>query len=401
MGTLGRLRALNRGATRVIVLAAVTRLETGGRVTAFMVMAVLWGHSTLAAGLIAMTATLPTILAGPLMGRLIDRYSPRVMFTAAGAIQYLGYCSLGGLIYAGFSGIPVLIGAGLFLGTIQSITENCINAALPEVVRADGLRDANAAMSTVQGIVQIGAPIVASATAAANPLWTTSLYAALALVNTAISRYIPKAHRVSPASTGQLSGTRWIWETIPVRTLAMTVALNNVAFGSMSAVLPILAMVQLGLSPDLYGIAGSTLALAGICGTVLVGLLKGRTPLPTWTKLSLAVQTAGFATMLLASSLWSLLIALALLGLASGVWNVSSSTLLMEMVPSTVRGRVMATYRSVAFSGAPAGNFLGGILGALAPLYGVALSLAASLIGLSTIRRLKPTAIEELICARS
>lgn len=400
MGTLGGLRALNRGAIRIIVLAAVTRLETGGRVTAFMVMAVLWGHNALAAGLIAMTATLPTILAGPIVGHLIDRYSPRRMFTVAGSLQFIGYCSFGWVVYSGRAGIQILIIAGLFLGTIQAIAENCINAALPEEVPADSLRDANSAMSTVQGIVQIGAPLVASVSAAANPLWTTSLYAALSLVNTVTSFYLPKSHRDNTIPR-QVSGGRWIWKTIPVRVLAMTVALNNVAFGSMSAVLPVLAMVQLGLSPNLYGMAGSTLAMAGICGTVLVGVLRGRIPLPTWTRLSLVVQTAGFGAMLLASSLWPLLFALALLGLASGVWNVSSSTLLMEMVPSTVRGRVMATYRSVAFSGAPAGNFLGGLLGALAPVYGVTLSLAASLIGLSTLRLLKQPTIEELTCAQS
>jgi MFS family permease len=150
----------------------------------------------------------------------------------------------------------------------------------------------------------------------------------------------------------------------------------------MAAVLPILAMQSLGLPPATYGLIASTTSLAALLGSMLVTAVGARATLKLASLSSLGAQLLGFGVLAVSWSTPSLFVAVAILGLSTGVWNVVSSTTLMKIVPAEVRGRVMAAYRSIAFAGSPTGNVIGGATGEgwlRVPLYAAAFAAAVSL----------------------
>ena len=368
------------------MVAFISRLIDASKATAFMVLTATATGSPATVAVLAVCATAPVILLGPSIGVQIDRRSPSRMLAFGLGLQALIAVVLVLVSGSGQIRVPVLVGGALLLGTCQAVTDNCLNVLLPHVTHPDRILRANGIMSTGQSIARIVGPVAGSALAVLAPhilflVWSV-LSAVLCLVvltrigNTAVHS------RVSEAKPSWRDGFAWIAASVPTRRLLTAVTLNNIAYGSMAAVLPILALDSLGLSPATYGIVASTTSLAALLGSILVTAIGARATLRLAALSSLTAQLLGFTLLAVSWSTPSLFAAVAVLGLSTGVWNVVSSTTLMAIVPAEVRGRVMAAYRSIAFAGSPAGNIAGGLTGEgwlRVPLYIATCAAAISL----------------------
>ncbi|KGM14229.1 MFS transporter [Cellulomonas bogoriensis] len=368
-------------------MAFFSRLIDASKVTAFMVLTATATGSPAAVGILALCATAPVILLGPSIGVQIDRRSPSKMLVVGLASQVVVAAGLALLAGAGLAGVPVLVGAALILGTCQAVSDNCLNVILPHVTDSDRLLRANGIMSTGQSMARIIGPMAGSALAVLAP---GSLFVAWAVLSAALCCVVVARVGGTSAQVGHgdsrpswRDGFVWIAGSGPTRRLLIAVTLNNMAYGSMAAVLPILAMQSLGLPPATYGVVASTTSLAALFGSMLATVAGPRATLMRVSMASLVVQLGGFSALAFAWSAPSLFVAVGILGLSTGAWNVASSTRLMAIVPAEVRGRVMAAYRSVAFAGSPAGNVVGGATGEgwlRVPLYAAACAAAVALV---------------------
>lgn len=349
-----------------IAVAFLSRMVDASKATAFMVLAATATGSPAMVAVLAACATAPVILLGPSIGVQIDRRSPSRMLAAGLATQAV---VAGGLVVAARGGhvaIGVLVVAALLLGTCQAVTDNCLNVVLPHVTPGDRILQANGAMSTGQSIARIVGPVAGSGLAVLAP---QALFASWALLSAGLCLLVAARIGRTPVEPDGArrpswrDGFTWIAASPPARRLLTAVTLNNVAFGSMAAVLPILALEGLGLPPATYGVVASTTSLSALLGSTLVTVAGARVTLRAATVGSSLAQLVGFVVLAVSWSAPSLFVAVAVLGLSTGVWNVVSSTTLMEIVPPAVRGRVMAAYRSIAFAGSPAGNVVGGATG--------------------------------------
>lgn len=383
-----RLEQWNIGARSwtTIVIALLSRLVDASKATAFMVLTATATGSPAVVAALAVCATAPVIVLGPSIGVQIDRRSPSRMLAVGLGTQMIVAAALVVLSGADRPTVPVLVVGALLLGTCQAITDNCLNVLLPHVTASDRILRANGIMSTGQSIARIVGPMVGSAVAVVAPHMLFVSWAVLSgllcltvLTRIGDTRALARSGELQPSWR---DGFVWIAASPPARRLLTAVTLNNVAYGSMAAVLPILALQELGLPPSTYGLVASTTSLSALLGSVLVTAAGSRATLKLAALGSLTAQLLGFIVMAVSWSTPALFVAVAILGLSTGVWNVVSSTTLMEIVPAEVRGRVMAAYRSIAFAGSPAGNVVGGATGEgwlRVPLYAAAFAAAVSL----------------------
>ena len=357
--------AIGHKAWITILAAFVARLVDSSRTTAFVVVVAVTTHNALYTAALAILSIVPTIILGPWVGVLIDRYRPSTIISFSLGVQAVVAAELAYCWLHGYKQIWVLLLAALILGSTRAFTDNSLNVLLPFVTVSDKIHRANGLMSTGQSVSNIVGPAIGSALALQSPIGLFSGWAvasaAIVLVIVSVLRGLPSAEVTTPR-TRLRDGFVWIAHNPSIRGLLIVVTSGNVAYGMLSAVIALFAMETMHVDARLFGLLTSTLALAGLAGSAFITAI-GTVRLRYLLWVSLGLQALGFTLLATTWSIASLFIFYGVIGLASGMWNVVSSTVLMQSIPKDVMGRVMATYRSIAFLGSPVGSGVGGPLG--------------------------------------
>lgn len=189
-------------------------------------------------------------------------------------------------------------------------------------------------------------------------------------------------------------GRRWLWRHRLLRTLALAVCVDNLAFTAWTVVLVL--MLQHRFDVNGLGAMTACLGVGGIVGGFGIPRLSRRFGMAAL--LVMAMLGEGLATAVLGlASVWPLAVAMlfAIGGCAIG-WNVVSVSLRQSIVPDDLLGRVNSAYRLLAVAGAPVGAAGGGLLarwqGLSAPFLVGALAIVLVAVGIATV--VTPRAIE-------
>jgi predicted MFS family arabinose efflux permease len=147
----------------------------------------------------------------------------------------------------------------------------------------------------------------------------------------------------------------------------VAIALANIEWFAVQAILVVYATRELGLAPALLGISIAAIGPLSLLGATLAGPLTGRFGLgPVMIgaffleALSrLVLPFAGGSPLQAAAVLAA---SQALLGLTVPLWTVSSISLTQSVTPERLLGRVNAASRFISFGVAPPAAVLAGIL---------------------------------------
>jgi len=375
-------------------VATLVRLIDSSKAVAIVVMLAGTTHSTLATGTLPILATLPVILLGPWVGSQIDRRSPKASLRTGVLIEMLLLGSgLLTLIATGVS-LALCLALALAMGIVQTLTDNATNTLLPVVVNGAQLERANGLLSSGQGIARVAAPSGAAVLAVVSPVGLMALWLLLAACALVLLRFVTAgAASGAPSAEARTTGTwrtglSWLRAHPAPRSLLACVFANNLAFGMQAAVLLVFMISSLGLERSHFGVVGSTVAVAGIVGNLVVAGGAERVRLELQVIAALIVQTVGFVLVATSSGMVTVLIGSVLLGLSSGVWNVVSSTAIMRLAPQGIRGSILSSYRSVAFSAVPLGGAAGGLLGVFDPRAALVAAAGLSVVSVALSRRI-------------
>lgn len=387
---------------KLYTAAVGTRLGDAARTSAVAVLGAQLTASPTAVSLISAMSFAPWLIFGLPAGALVDRWDKRRAFLHADSIRCALAVLLTALTLAGHLSIPALIVFVFLLTTLQTVSDSCLSSLLPSAVPAAELGPANARLSASQSTAGIaGAPLGSflASTGAALPFLLNVLTfgAAAGWVKSLPADTDRPSDR--PVSAGQPAeqagrergvvrslmgdvreGLRSVRGHGLLSLLLGCVAVNNFCNGLNSSVLPLLVIRDLGIHPAGYGLLTGANAAAMVLGNLAAGALARRQVVSQnrLTALAIALKIPGFLLICTAHSLTGLVLGMAVLGLAAGLWNVLSSTLLMAAAPKAVIGRTMALFRTVSVAGMPLGAVLSGLLASAAGIRSAA--LAASLL---------------------
>jgi predicted MFS family arabinose efflux permease len=229
--------------------------------------------------------------------------------------------------------------------------------------RANGIRGA-----IQQGSWLVGAPvggILVAELGATSALW---LDAASFLVSAAlVGAFVPAARRVTDSETprGYLTelaeGLRFIWSRRLVRAFVVTVLITNLLDAPFPVVMPVFAREAFGSAADLglmYGAFGG----AALVGALAYSAVGHRLPRRLTFVSCFTVVPLLYLVMATLPSLPVTLAVLALSGLAAGPINPLINTVLFELVPPDLRGRVFGAFKAGAWASIPLGVLLGGVI---------------------------------------
>lgn len=394
--------------------SAVSNLSDGvAPIAAPLLAATLTDDPALVAG-VALAQRLPWLLFPLLSGALADRLDRRraMIAVATGRAALIG--SLGVAVLFDLAGIAVLYTVFFLLSTGETLFDTAAATVVPAVVPREQLPRANARLAGTLTVTNqfVGPPLggLLFAAAAALPflLGVGGLAAAAALLLT-----LRGSFRAAPPTTGPRTGlrhaiaegVRWLWRHRLLRTIALTLALLNVALVAQVSIMVLFARERLDVGPAGYGVLIATDGLGGVFGSFAAGRIIARLGASTVLRLAVVIEAAAPAALALTGSSYLAGAVLTAFGCHAIVWGALLTSLRQELTPARLRGRVESVYRLIEHGGAAPGALLGGLLAAhagitapfwLGAITGVALlPLVWSTFSSSTVIAARETAAAE------
>ncbi len=364
--------------------------------------------SSVAMGGMILAYLLPGLLAGLVIGVLLDRFDRRMLVigdnVARGALFLLLAYLLGNeqspawLVYA------VVVTAG----ALSPLSTSGVQAMLPQLVTDKTLLiRANALMQTQWQIVFLFGPALAGVLVASFGELTVLLLDAMSFfLCAACFAALPgwRGRAIGPAVADTVSvwlhrlvmdmkaGFAYVLQRPPLVWLVLVTFFFNLSYGPVEVALPLYAANELHGGTALLGTLWTALALGSLAGSLLFSLVNWSWP--RGGTLAAIIVLWGVCTLPLAvlPHTGVAIAAICLAGLVFSPYQVLYMSGLQADVPAAVIGRVLTSVRAVTGLGMPLGAFLSGLL---IPVIGVRGLLAVSavaciIVGAAAFRLLRP-----------
>lgn len=361
---------------RYVFAATLVRSADGGAVVAIVLLANSSGLPGWVSGLLGASITAPHLL-GPFIARRLDtaRDGRKVIaFSAVAHGALLGFAAL--LLPVTWAVVPalLLVVSGLFgpmlMGGISSRLPSIAGPSQKSQRRAQSWDVASYGVSGT-----LGPTVVAWASATADPLTSTLILAAAAIVGAGAVLVLPRQepHPDPMAVPSPARTLMTIWRSGPLRrTLGLTV---TVSFSV--AALPIYAVT---VAPDLGGdaVAGTLVAGYGVGSLVGSGLLMVwplRGDADRLNFILAMVVAVVLAVIIPTTNLTMLVIGFTAAGTANSLFFASTLAARSEYAPPEARGQVFVWVGALKITAGSAGTAIAGsLIGSITwlPVAGVA-----------------------------
>ncbi|WP_089006879.1 MFS transporter [Micromonospora viridifaciens] len=343
-------------------------------------LTVLGAGSTGVAALTAAT-TLPYLLLGIPAGAIVDRLPRRAVLVAADLARALLLASVPLAWVAGWLTLAQLVAVALLAGCATVLFDVAYFAAVPAVVPARRLADANARLEATRAVGQTAGPgvagvLVGTLGAPVALLVDVASFVVSALFLAGTPRL---ARQAAPGAGGMwrdaAGGIRFVLGNPVVRALTLCSGLTNLWHAGFLAMLLVYAVRQLHLPAATVGLLVAGANVGYLVGAAVAGRARIRFGVGRAITGAAALQ-AGAALVLVPHPL-GIGAGLAVGAFASGLYNVNAVSLRQAATPPAMLSRMTATSRFVIWGAMPLGAALGGALTGLlgAPAY---LALAAA-----------------------
>lgn len=369
---------------------------TGTRMTAFALMIWAWqktGEAT-ALALLVFFNTGATILASPLAGVFVDRWSRKkamVLSDLGSGLATLGMLALYG---AGRLELWHVYLAGAVSGAFQAFQFPALSASVTLMVGKDDYTRASGMLSTAQSAAHLAGPLAAGLLVAwigVAGVMGIDIVTFLLAVAAILAVHIP-----SPESAGEPKktsgggwlrqsgfGFRYLWDHPPLLSLQLVFFAINFTIAFSFVIMPPMILARTGNNEAVLGTVMAMVGLAGVLGGLSLIVVKGprRKIHGVLLGMILASLLGTFAMGLVTGVvLWSL--ATFFICFLVPVINGCNQAIWQAKVPAEIQGRVFAVRRVFARATSPLGMLTAGPCadylfepamapgGGLAPIFG-------------------------------
>jgi MFS family permease len=318
-------------------------------------------------GLVATAQSLPIVAFSLPAGVLVDRTSKLRVVKICQALLGIEASILWWLTWSGRVSIGWLLAAAALNGTISAFEIPARQSLMIELVGREDLRDAIALNSSGFNLARILGPTVAAFVIAHLGIaWCFGVNAIsyvtvlVGLFMMVLPKWVPQVHRVS-AWEGLVEGVRYMRGTPSVAALMGIVTVFSIFGVPYLTLMPVVARDLLRLDARGYGLLLACVGIGGVSGALLLAAVGGR--VPRGRLLSTAAYSYGallfvFSLVRTPYAAYPLLLGV---GFAMIVNNATANSVLQQLVPDELRGRMMAAYSLVVVGlSQVVGSFLAG-----------------------------------------
>ncbi len=301
-------------------------------------------------GLIGVIAVLPSLIALPLVGAMIDRYGPRWNSVASDVASATSVLMIPVLLAVDALSVPAIVVLAVLGAVIDPVGFTARKAAIEPAARASGVPvdKVNGIHDALFGLGWAAGPPLGALLVAGLGTGATFLTAGVLAVGAAISMAFVRAagvRAVGAASAGRLTelvaGLRALWRDHPLRALTIVNAiLAALYFPAEVVVLPV-HFEQIGDTVGL-GIVLSAMAGGYVAGAFAYGWLVARIGRVRIFQVALVGTAVAAVPLAFLPPLPLMAVAGAVLGASWGPVSPLVASLVQTRMPIAVQGRVFA-----------------------------------------------------------
>ena len=346
--------------------------------------------------LVQTASTIPAVVLALPAGAVADLVDRRLLLIGLVGAMSASMALLATLVAAGAATPSVVLLLTLAMGAAIAAAVPAFASLTPDLVPAADLAPAVALSGISINLARAVGPALAGLALAL--LSATALFAALAVALAAMALLLvaaPRPARVRAPSAererlgpAMRAGVRYARSSAALRSVLARGFAFVVPASAMWALLPAVAVHQLGLEPAAFGGILAALGGGAVLGAQLLPWLRARLGLGGLVACGSAY---GAVNLVLLGTVHSTVAAVASLVLAGAAWMAvlsSLNTAAQLAAPAWVRGRVLSINQLVFAAGMAGGSALWGVLAEAIGLE-AALLAAAGVLGLSLLAALR------------
>ena len=308
-------------------------------------------------------------------GAWIDRMRKRHVMIWADAVRAVALSTLPVLALVGVLEIWHMIVVALVMGVATVFFDVSNQSLIPSLVRTNQIAEANGKLQSTEQLAGLAGPafggwLVGVLAAPLAILITVGTYVAsfIALLFTRDHETLraPEEHKPLAHEIGE--GLRWVFGNPLLRRIVGTTGVANF-FGTIATtLLPIFALRELGLTPQMLGVVFSLSAVGGLLGAIatprIVARLGEARAIPVSAiAFSLAPFFLPAISLVPALAFPLLVVQFFLLSFTILLYNITQVTFRQRITPPRLLGRMNASIRFVVWGVMPIGALLAGALG--------------------------------------
>jgi MFS family permease len=339
----------------------------------FTTIALLWfvlqlTGSGVAISLVLLCFQLPSILMGPLLGTLLDRWQPRLVMGIDNCARALLIGAIPVLSWLGVLQLWQIYVLALLAGALSPATGAGIRVILPHLVPEEALERANARASTSLQFASLLGPALAG-------ILVTQFGGAFALLIDAVSFLFmgllvfslpPISHplrgETSLGKTNWLSGFDLLVRKKEIRLLTSLSVIFFFSYGPLEAALPLYSDRILHAGAQGYGLLWTGFGVGALAGALFTSFVAARFR-PGMSQPLIAILWGAFlCPLMIFHSLPLALLCLALGACAWAPYVPIEASLLQRLIPPSMRGQVFGARLALTTAATPLGTLMGGLL---------------------------------------
>lgn len=336
-------------------------------------------------GLTAFAALAPILVVGPLAGAWIDRHDRRRLLMQVQVALFVQAAVLAGLTWFELIGPTLIILMSISLGILNAFDTPLRQSLIPVMVggRAD-LPNALALNAMLFNLGRFVGPPVAGLmlgfmSEVACFLLNAFSYLAL-LWGVAAMRLAPNAKAGGSVGHVFKEGVRYAFDTWPIRTLLIVLALLNLTASAYAVLLPVFAKEVFHGDARTLGLLWGAAGCGAFAATLLLATRKSVRATLNLAIFCVILAALALLAFPLAPQLAIALPALATLGFGISGANVGINTVMQTIAPDRLRGRVVSFFSSIRFGLDAVGGLIAGSIAALTSAPAALLGEAAILV---------------------
>jgi MFS family permease len=382
---------VKRGPLRALAARDFALLWTGQTISLFgdgiLTVALAWqvlelSSSPGALALVLLARSLPRVVLLVIGGAISDRMSRRVVLLSSDLLQGLAVAGVAVLAGTGHLQLWELVVLAAVTGAGNAFFLPASTALIPELAAGDLLMPANSLTSSSRLLAEdmLGPAIGGVLVSAIGTTWAMGIDALSFAVSVATLLLIRSRSQVPSPTSGVLDAVRegfayarsrpWIWVSlISVGTIG-----NFLVFGPLPVLLPLLIRGPLGGGARALGFVFGAFGLGAVVATTYFGTVGQPRRQITTMYIGWFISSIALAGLFIAPNVPAAIALLFCCGFAGEGAELVWTTLLQELVPGEILGRIVAMDYLVSLSLQPAGIALAGPAAAILGAGGVFLA---------------------------
>src|SRR5690349_7840060 len=313
--------------------------------------------SSLQVGLIGLAALGPLLVGALASGVIADAFDRKRLLLASQSTSAAGCVLLGFLTASGHTPLAVLYLLAALLAFASSVESPVRNAVIPSLVGLARVPSTAALNQIVDQTSQIAGPAVAGVLLAAFGITVTYVAAAAGFAIAVL---------VAPGWSSLVDGLRFACRQ-PALLGTFLVDLNAMVFGMPRALFPALAATTFHVGPEGLGLLYAAPAAGALLAAVSSGWVLHVRRQGAAVMVSVVVWGGSIAAfgLMPGALFWAALALLAVAGAADVISAVFRNTIMQQVTPDQMRGRMASLHIAVVTSGPRLGDVESGVVASL------------------------------------